>query len=193
MTTHYLDITLLPDPEFSASHLRGALVAKLHRALVQTGASDIGISFPKHVNAPVTQRTLGDVLRLHATAAALEQLMQQRWLHGMRDHVTLTDIAPVPPDALHCQVERRQFKTNVERLRRRRMQRKGETAEQAAAAIPDTVERRPDLPYVQLRSSSTGQPFCLFIHHGTPGTEPSAGSASFNTYGLSTGATVPWF
>src|SRR5256885_4743960 len=31
-----------------------------------------------------------------------------------------------------------------DRLRRRRMRRKGETAEQAAAAIPDSVERTPD-------------------------------------------------
>ncbi len=35
MTTHYINITLLPDPEFSHAHLLGALVAKLHRALVQ--------------------------------------------------------------------------------------------------------------------------------------------------------------
>ena len=35
MTTHYIDITLLPDPEFSHAHLLGALLSKLHRVLVQ--------------------------------------------------------------------------------------------------------------------------------------------------------------
>ncbi len=79
-------------------------------------------------------------------------------------------------------MRRRQFKTNADRLRRRRMQRKGETAEQAAAAIPDTVERRPDLPFVQLRSSSTGQPFCLCVEHGPLQPLPVAGA--FNAYGL---------
>lgn len=191
MTTHYLDISLLPDPEFSAHHLRSALIAKLHRVLVQRESTDIGISFPQHKNTPASRRTLGDVLRLHGTDAALGDLMQSDWLHGMRDHVSQTPIAAVPANALHRQVERRQFKTSVDRLRRRRMQRKGETAEEAMAAIPDSVERTPDLPFVQLRSSSTGQPFSLFIAHTPP--QQSAMAGSFNTYGLSQNATVPWF
>lgn len=191
MTTHYIDITLLPDPEFSHVHLLGALVAKLHRALVQHGKGDIGVSFPQHVNAPLSQRTLGSVLRLHGQPPALQALMAQDWLKGMRDHVARTPLAAAPPDAPHRPVQRRQFKTSAERLRRRRMQRKGETAEQAAAAIPDSVERKPHLPYAQVRSSSTGQPFCLFVEHGL--LQPSAVPGSFNAYGLSLGATVPWF
>lgn len=191
MTTHYIDITILLDPEFSHTHLMGALLSKLHRALVQLQSSSIGVSFPQHVNEPRHQRTLGHVLRLHGQPPALQRLMAQDWLRGMRDHVTLTPLAAAPPDALHRQVLRRQFKTNANRLRRRRMQRKGETAEQARAAIPDSVERRPDLPYAQLRSHSTGQPFCLFVAHGP--TQPVAVSGPFNTYGLSLGATVPWF
>ena len=191
MTTHYIDITLLPDPEFSHAHLLGALLSKLHRALVQRKSSDIGVSFPQHVNAPLSQRTLGSVLRLHGPQHALEALMAQDWLRGMRDHVALTPLAAAPPNAPHRLVLRRQFKTNAERLRRRRMARKGETAEQAAAAIPDTVERKPNLPFAQLRSSSTGQPFCLFVEHGA--LQPGAVAGSFNTYGLSQGGSVPWF
>ncbi|HEY4541182.1 MAG TPA: type I-F CRISPR-associated endoribonuclease Cas6/Csy4, partial [Noviherbaspirillum sp.] len=145
MTTHYIDIVLLPDPEFSHAHLLGALVAKLHRALVQLQASDIGASYPQHQMRP---RTLGNVLRLHGTEHALQRLMELPWLTGMRDHVRVAEVAPVPPTSSHRVVLRRQFKTNAERLRRRRMRRKGETAEQAFTAIPDSVERRPDLPYV---------------------------------------------
>ena len=191
MTTHYIDITLLPDPEFSHAHLLGALLSKLHRALVQCESSDIGVSFPQHVNAPLGKRTLGAVLRLHGTSAALQALMAESWLKGMRDHVQVSEVAAVPAGAQHRMVQRRQFKTNADRLRRRRMARKGETAEQAAAAIPDTVERKPHLPFAQLRSSSTGQPFCLFVEHGT--LQPQAVAGSFNTYGLSLSATVPWF
>lgn len=191
MTTHYIDITLLPDPEFSHAHLLAALVAKLHRALVQGQATDIGVSYPQHVNAPQTRRTLGAVLRLHGTAEVLQHLMAQDWLKGMRDHTQVTALRPVPTDARHRTVRRRQFKTNAERLRRRRMQRKGETAEQAAAAIPDNVERRPDLPFAQLRSSSTGQSFCLFVEHGPLLSQPVSGA--FNAYGLAQEATVPWF
>ena len=191
MTTHYIDITLLPDPEFSHAHLLGALYAKLHRALVVHAAGDIGVSFPQHVQAPATKRTLGPVLRLHGAAMALDALMHQSWLQGMRDHVQVAPLLPTPAGSPHRVVQRRQFKTNVNRLRRRRMQRKGETAEQAAAAIPDTVERRTDLPFVHLRSSSTAQPFCLFVMHGP--LLPGSMAGHFNAYGLGPNASVPWF
>ncbi|WP_175942334.1 type I-F CRISPR-associated endoribonuclease Cas6/Csy4 [Caballeronia sp. BCC1704] len=188
MTSHYIDITLLPDPEFNPAHLLGALVAKLHRALVRLHADQIGISFPGYSLRP---RTLGDVLRLHGTEAELRSLMTEAWLQGMTDHVKVTRCVSVPPDAAHCVVQRRQFKTNVERLRRRRMRRKGESAEQAAVAIPDSVERRPHLPYVQLRSASTGQSFCLFVEQVVSASGAVAGT--FNAYGLSCGGSVPWF
>jgi CRISPR-associated endonuclease Csy4 len=188
MTTHYIDVTLLPDPEFSREQLLGALVSKLHRALVQLRANDIGISFPEYSMRP---RSLGRLLRLHSGDAALQHLMAQPWLHGMREHVNLTRTLPVPPDAAHRLVQRCQFKTNAERLRRRRMRRKNETAGQAAAAIPDSIERRPDLPYLQLRSASTGQPFCLFVDQEAKLAESVSGT--FNSYGLSQGASVPWF
>lgn len=191
MTTHYIDITLLPDPEFSHAHLMGALVAKLHRALVLGQTQGIGMSYPEHVAQPANRRTLGSVLRLHGTAPALDRLMGLDWLKGMRDHTQVSALSAVPDTARYRVVSRRQFKTNVDRLRRRRMQRKGETAEQAAAAIPDSVERRPDLPFVQLRSSSTGQPFCLCIEHGPLLARPVVGA--FNAYGLAQEATIPWF
>mgnify|MGYP000216863464 FL=1 len=129
MTTHYINITLLPDPEFSHAHLLGALVAKLHRALVQGHTTDIGVSYPQQVSQPLTKRTLGAVLRLHGTPEALQRLMGEDWLKGMRDHTQMGAVLPVPANAQHRTVRRRQFKTNADRLRRRRMQRKGETTE----------------------------------------------------------------
>ena len=50
---------------------------------------------------------------------------------------------------------------------------------------------RPDLPYAHLRSSSTGQPFCLFIAHGPQLATAVVGH--FNTYGLGPHASIPWF
>ncbi len=188
MTTHYIDITLLPDPEFSHAHLLGALVSKLHRVLVQLKSADIGISFPRYSLLP---RSLGEVLRLHSTEASLQRLMELPWLQGMRDHVQLTALSQAPLDAPRWQVQRRQFKTNADRLRRRRMRRKGETREQAAAAIPDNVERSPKLPFVQLHSTSTNQPFSLFIDQGPA--QSNETQDRFNTYGLSLGSKIPWF
>ena len=184
----YIDIRILPDPEFTSTILMGALYGKLHRALVKLQSDDIGISFPEHQRRP---KSLGGVLRLHGSATALDHLMSQDCLAGMRDHIQMTGLAPVPGNAKHRVVRRRQFKTNAERLRRRRARRHEETLEQAREQIPDTVERKVDLPYVTLRSQSTGQDFCLFIEHGDLQAHPVTGR--FSRYGLSPTATIPWF
>ncbi|HEX7386923.1 MAG TPA: type I-F CRISPR-associated endoribonuclease Cas6/Csy4 [Castellaniella sp.] len=189
MSTHYVDIELLPDPEFSQPYLLGALYAKLHRALVQLGSEHgIGVSFPGYSVRP---RSLGGILRLHGGGAELDCLLSTDWLRGMHDHVRSETVHLLPLELEHRQLCRRQFKTNAERLRRRRMRRKGETRDQAEAAIPDDMERQPDLPYVRMRSSSTSQSFCLFLSLGDP--QPEAIQGSFNSYGLSSTATVPWF
>lgn len=188
MTTHYIDLTVVPDPESTVSQLLGALYGRLHLALVEQRLESVGVSFPGY---GINPRTLGNVLRLHGELASLERLMGTDWLKGVRDHVRMTSPTAAPADASHRVVGRRQFKTNAERLRRRRMRRKGETAEQAAQAIPLTVERDPNLPYVHLRSRSRGQSFCLFIALGPEQPRPTSGT--FNSYGLGQTATVPWF
>lgn len=188
MTTHYVDIRVVPDSETSAPQLLGTLYDRLHLALVQQRRDNIGISFPGYNLNP---RTLGTTLRLHGREADLQQLLASDWLKGMRDHVRIGDIATAPADAPHRTVQRKQFKTSAERLRRRRMKRKGETEEQAKAAIPTSMERRPNLPYLHLHSRSTRQAFCLFIALGP--LQPVATPGTFNSHGLGHPATIPWF
>ena len=186
---HYVDIQLRPDPDFSPPMLMGALFSKLHRALVALEAADIGVSFPKHTKSP---RGPGDKLRLHGTLQGLNRLMEKGWLGGMYDHVAVSGIEPVPEqDVCYRVVRRRQPKTNAERLRRRRAKRHGESLEQAQAHIPDSVERASNLPFVNVRSLSTGERFSLFVEHGELQDNPQPGV--FNRYGLSQGATIPWF
>ncbi len=188
MTDHYLDIRLLPDPEFSTPLLMSALFSKLHRALVQQGEGNIGVSFPKvRPKAP----SLDDCLRLHGSAEALGRLASLNWLLGMRDHTAVGEITPVPGDTAHRVVRRVQAKSSPERLRRRLMQRRGITLDAACEAIPDTAGERLNLPFVTLRSQSTGQPFRLFIEHLPVQEQPVRGE--FSAYGLSPEATVPWF
>lgn len=188
MTTHYVDIRLLPDPEFSQTHLMSALYAKLHRVLVQLGSTDIGVSFPGYSLNP---KTLGVVMRLHGDESSLKTLQAQDWLRGMRDHMEHSTVLLVPQQAKYRNIWRRQFKTSADRLRRRRMQRKGETFEQTVRAIPESMEKQPDLPFIQVRSSSTGQSFPMFLLLGD--LQEQAQSGAFNTYGLSPAATIPWF
>lgn len=188
MTTHYVEIALRDNPQIAPTQLLGALYDHLHLALVRQHRDDIGVSFPGYAFHP---RTLGTTLRLHGSETSLLAFLATDWLKGMRDHVRISDIRATPPDATHRTVQRRQFKTSAERMRRRRMRRKGETADQAAAAIPASMERRPNLPYLHLHSHSTRQPFCLFLAVGP--TQTAAAPGAFNSYGLSAIATVPWF
>jgi len=185
---HHIDIDVRPDPEFSAHQLMNALYAKLHRALAAKNSTCIGVSFPGFsLKAP----HLGTRLRLHGDVAALSALMASGWVTAMRDHVTLTPLTQVPETAEHRIVRRIQVKSSPERLRRRLMRRHDLDAQQARHYIPDEVAQVAKQPYVQLRSTSTGQSFRLFIDHGAPQSHAIAGD--FNTYGLSQTATVPWF
>lgn len=186
---HYQDIKILPDSEFPLPMLMNALFAKLHRTLVQINSNSIGISFPKVVSE---RPSLGDLFRLHGTQSNLQQLQSQNWLQGMRDHTDVKDIARVPSGTQHCRVRRVQAKSSVERLRRRYCKRhEGVTAADVASLIPNSVEKRLSLPYLQLKSESTGQRFCLFIEHQQVLAQVTMND--FNSYGLSSQSTVPWF
>jgi len=185
---HYIDIRLLPDPEFPPNLLMNALFAKLHRGLVAVGGRKIGASFPEHDNeAP----TLGGCLRLHADPASLERLMASNWLVGMRDHTHVIGPEPIPKPEGYRRIRRVQAKSSPERLRRRHMKRHQVGIEAARAAIPDTKAKYLKLPYVTLGSQSTGQRFNLFIAHDPIIDQPMTGD--FSHYGLSRTATIPWF
>lgn len=185
---HYVDIDLRPGPEFGPCQLMSALFAKLHRALVANPALGLAISFPRH-DADVPH--LGNKLRLHGSLASLDALLASGWLTGMRDHVVYTGSAAVSATAKHRAVRRVQVQSNPERLRRRLMKRHGLDAAQARQQIPDSAAESLRLPFIQLRSASTGQTFRLFIVHGPIVDEAQVGP--INAYGLSQTATVPWF
>lgn len=184
----YLDIRLLPDPEFSAATLMNALFSKLHRGLVEQGSQRIGVSFP---DCSEGKRYLGERLRIHGSALDLQDLMSLNWITGMQDHTAVGAISQVPVHARPRVVRRVQAKSSPERERRRLVARKGISREQAALAIPDAAAESLALPYVVLTSRSTGQQFRLFIEHSPAQAEAVDGR--FSAYGLSPSATVPWF
>jgi CRISPR-associated endonuclease Csy4 len=149
---HYVDIEVQPDPEFPANQLMSALYAKLHRALVAQGCNRIGASFPTvGVGAP----HLGTCLRLHGDLAALSTLLASDWLTGMRDHVALTIPIRVPGGAQYRIVKRVQVKSSPERLRRRLMRRQDLNEQEALKRLPDESAHFTNLPFVQLRSTSS--------------------------------------
>ncbi len=189
--THYLDIVLRPDPEFGPNVLLAALFAKLHRALVASPAQgEIAVSFPQYTEG---RAPLGCALRLLGPQVALSQLMALNWISGMRDHTRLTPVLPVPATAQHRSIRRVQVQSSAERMRRRRMRRHNESAEDALLKIPDSAGANcTDLPWLDVHSTSSGgHRFKLFLRHGDVSSNPVSGE--FNAYGLSNTATVAWF
>lgn len=185
---HYLEIRLLPDPEFVPAVLMNALFSKLHRRLAEMKCNTIGISFPDVQQDPPS---LGNRLRLHGSSHDLENLTALNWLKGMLDHIAIIEPKSVPQNVQYRNVRRVQAKSNPERLRRRMMKRKGVSEQAARQAIPDSVAERLQLPFVTIRSQSTGQEFRLFISHEVVVNKQVEGE--FGCYGLSSTATIPWF
>jgi len=181
----YQEIRVLPDPEFGSDLLMAALFAKLHRALGQHAAGKIGISFPNYGQKP------GDIIRLHGTDAMLTVFGKTLWMKGLNDHVAISEIRDVPADAQHYCFSRVQVKSSAERLRRRSVKRGRLSEEEALERIPDSKSQITSLPFIHVKSLSTGEAFRLFIRRGALLTEPVEGV--FGAYGLSAVATVPWF
>ena len=184
----YLDIELWPDPETAPNQLLSALYTKVHLALAARRATGIAVCFPGHQLKPPS---LGSRLRLLGGQSELHGFAGTEWLGGIRDHVRVHAVAAVPANAVPRAVRRVQAKSSPERLRRRLMKRHELDAAQAIERIPDSAAEFVSLPFVQLRSGSSAQPFRLFISVGPA--LPAATSGVFNAYGLSQTASVPWF
>lgn len=183
--THYIEIKLLPDQEFSSGLLMNALFAKFHRALAETGHNQIGISFPR------ANKTLGDTIRLHGSQGELEQLMKIKWMKGLSDYTSASAISAVPNNCRYRTVRRVQAKSSMERMYRRSVKKGWLSPEEAEEKVNAGTEQQLKLPYLQLKSGSTGQSFRLFIQQDKIVGTPTAGN--FSSYALSDTATIPWF
>jgi len=182
---HYLDIRLLPEePEVSESFLLNALFAKLHLRLGQLASADIGVSFPHHA------KRLGNLLRLHGTEPGLQSLMAEDWLQGLKGYCECSQPTAVPANTEYRTVRRVQAKS-AHNKRQRSIAKGWLTAEEAQLRIADSQQKSLKLPFMQLKSRSTGQLMRLYIEHGPLLTEPQPGC--FSAYGLSASATIPWF
>lgn len=182
---HYLEIRVLPDPEFSEEMLMAALFAKLHRALGARGKGDIGVSFPLIGTKP------GALLRLHGKKEALATLEMLHWRKGLNDYCRCSSIDAIPDTVRWRTVSRVQVKSSPSRLIRRSIKKGWLTEEEASRRVLQMSEQRTDLPFLNIKSLSNAQSFRLFIRHGELQEQPVDGE--FSSYGLSPLATIPWF
>jgi CRISPR-associated endonuclease Csy4 len=184
---YYIDFRILPDPEFPSSIIMNLLYNKLHKALVQTGNNNIGVSFPDFDNK---RNQFGERLRIHGSDVHIKNLIANLSLAALMDHLRVGNVQEVPKRVSYVTVKRVQCKSSAERIRRRQIKRHQLSDEDALTRIPDSVQKQLTLPYVALKSESTGQSFRLFISQQSAGNQIAG---TFNAYGLSDNATVPMF
>lgn len=182
---YFLDIRVLPDPEFGEETLMAALFAKLHRALAARGQGDIGVSFPEVSLKP------GPLLRLHGEESALYGLEKTLWRKGLNDYCLSGAVMPVAEIKGWRCVSRVQVKSSPERLMRRSVRKGWLTQDEADKRLRAMQEQSLTLPWLNMKSLSNGQMFPLFICHGELLSQRVTGI--FSSYGLSHTATIPWF
>ena len=192
---HYIELTLMDNPDFNLYTLWSKVYTQLHLALVAMPTQgNLGVSFPEYVYKEDDGKAfgfLGSKLRLFANDdASLQQLNITQTLSRLSDYVHITGIRPVPKNVTYAIYKRHQPKTNAERLARRRVKHKQDiTFEQAVKAYQSKISHT-NLPFVQLDSLSNEQQFKLFVskHTAAEGCD-----GQFGSYGLGISATVPEF
>lgn len=181
---YYIDVTILPDPEFPSSVLLNSFYSKLHKALYDMGSKNIGVSFPKY------SITLGNLIRLHGTNSDLEQLGISKFVGSMISYVQISEIKKVPSNVRHRIISRKQPTLSQAKLRR--LIKRGSIKENEISNYEGRrLTEKQEGPYIDLISNSNGQRHRRYITFGPFLDEPTRGN--FDFFGLSKEATIPWF
>ncbi len=190
----YIDITLLPSADITLYFLWEKLYQQLHLALVETqntsGKVSVGIAFQEYDE---TQNQLGNQLRLFSpNRETLEGLQLQKWLSRLTDYLHITDMRDVPEKVeRYACFQRIQPKSSNARLARRKAKRESISLEEALAYFQSNQEQTSQLPFVKIKSHSSGQRFRLVIARTDANNLQIADG--FSTYGLSSKSSLPVF
>ena len=181
---HYINIQLKPDAEMRENVLLNKVYTKLHKALFDTKASDVAVSFPKyHVK-------LGDVVRIHSGKSQLEKLQNINWLGGLSGYCDISSISEIPESSSYRTISR--IQTTMSAAKLRRLIKRGSISEADAKRYKAKIFTQSlDNPYLELESSSNGHKHRRFIEFGDIVSSPVKGQ--FDQFGLSKTATIPWF
>jgi CRISPR-associated endonuclease Csy4 len=192
---HYIEITLLPNPDINLFGLWSKVFQQIHLGLVEAqddqGRIPIGVSFPEYVTGE-KYSVLGGKLRLLANdEVTLSRFNASQWLSRLSDYVHCTGIRPVPEKLTGYAIyQREQPKTSNERLARRYAKRHNVDYDTALLRYSTMTHKTIATPFIRLKSLSGDQEFCLWIKK-TVVSELSG--TTFSSYGLSAASSVPEF
>tara|TARA_R110001592_G_scaffold347466_2_gene641009 strand:+ start:4791 stop:5342 length:552 start_codon:yes stop_codon:yes gene_type:complete len=180
----YFDIELKPDAEMRENVLMNKVYTKLHKALFDAKATDIGVSFPQY------KVVLGKVLRVHSNVEHLVQLQNSDWLGGLAGYCAISDIQTIPVETKYRMVSRVQ--SNMTQSKLNRLIKRGSITDSEVKAYKAKMfSKGLDNPYLELESESNGNKHRRYIQFGEFVDKPVLGE--FDSFGLSKTATVPWF
>lgn len=192
----YIEITLSQNEEINFSDLWSKLFTQIHLGFVSIQddqeKSPIGISFPEYF-MDKKFGILGSKLRLFAQSESdLLIFDTKKHLSRLSDYVHISGIREVPQKINgYSTYSRYQPKVNKERLARRRAIRHKVDYDAALEHYSSMNHKTITMPYINLKSLSNKNEFCLWIKK-TSTTEPS-NKKIYSTYGLSLSSTVPEF
>ncbi len=203
---NYVEITLLPNADIALYFLWQKVYQQIHIGFASIKKEDdtipIGVSFPGYDSE---KNHLGNKLRLFAeNKEKLQVLDIHKCLNRLLDYVHISSIKEVPANIESFALfKRQQVKSSITRLARRKAKRHGIDFETALASLSEFEEKQTKAPFIQMESLSTENKtisddaadnvrhkFRLFIvKHSFDQSQ----QGTFNCYGLSQQATVPWF
>ncbi len=189
---YYQEITLLPGTELTESFLMGKVFMQIHIAIAECKREHpdfwFGISFPKY-----TPKGLGGKIRVFsASLENMESLRLPVFLQRLCDYVHIIRPRLVPEAKVsgYARYKRYRQQDCNDNLARRYAKRHGVTFEEAIGKYAARQEEDCKLPYILMRSLSTGQKFSLFIEKkDSEDTE----ECIFDSYGLSKKSALPVF
>ncbi len=181
---YYFDIKIMPDEEVPIYFIRNKIFSKLHKVLCILKSTEIGVSFP-HFKV-----RLGDVIRIHGSETRLTELQSTNWLDGLASYCTISSVQAIPEDVTHRIISRKQ--ANMSEAKLRRLIKRGSISQDDIKEYKVKMfERGIDTPYLELESTSNGHKYRRYLLFGNLHNKPVTGS--FDQFGLSKTATVPWF
>ena len=213
---YYQDITLIFNAEINLGYIWQKVFQQVHIALVQNGyeyvrkekdgvetilrGSKIAVSFPCYAD---NAYPLGNKLRLLAQEQVLlEKLGIEKWLCRLLDYVKIDSIEAVPSSVSYAGFRQKRVK-GEKRLELSLQKKAKHLADKFGKDFNSTLQdlkkkhvfNEEKLPYIKVESQSSATAdrkprFKLFIEK-IELADPQQGT--FDCYGLSKTATVPWF
>lgn len=190
---HYIEISLLPNPEVDIHFLWSKVYLQLHLALVELKDANslvpVGVSFAEY-HADDQHCLLGSKLRVFAVdIETLEKLNLNHWFNRLSDYVHISSIRAVPSEHGYVVVSRIHAPANIGNLARRYAKRHGVSLETALDVYKNYDPKPPTrLAFIKVKSLSNAHDFTLCIRQSA---NSAAVSGGYSTYGLSGTSTVP--